>query len=63
MAYKCLQTTIFCPSFISTPSTLSFPVVEVRAAPDHVVERLVVASPDADLVAVGVLDDPELVRV
>jgi catechol 2,3-dioxygenase-like lactoylglutathione lyase family enzyme len=26
-----------------------------------VVERVVVAPPDADLVAVGVLDDPELV--
>src|SRR5581483_6367107 len=45
------------------PLTLPFPVVEVWFAPDQVVERLVVASPDADLVAVGVLDDPELVPV
>jgi hypothetical protein len=43
--------------------TLPFPVVEVWAAPNDVVERLVVASPDPDLVAVGILDDPELVRV
>src|SRR5262245_28500831 len=43
--------------------TLSIPVIELRGAADHVVERLVMAPPDTDLVAVGIFDDAELVRV
>src|SRR5262249_42549756 len=42
---------------------LAVPVVEVRTPPDHVVQRLVMAAPDANLVAVGIFDDAELVLV
>jgi len=49
------------PPVSSVP--LAVPVIEVRAAPDHVVERLVMAAPDANLVAVRIFDDAELVLV
>src|SRR5581483_1960389 len=51
------------PGRIDLPGYLSVPVVELGGAADQVVEGLVVAPPDPDLVAVGVFDDAELVRV
>src|SRR5580704_15921792 len=51
------------PRLLFPLGPLAVPVVEVRAAPDDVVERLVIAAPDANLVAVGIFDDAELVLV
>src|SRR5690242_16941801 len=39
------------------------PVIELGRTADQVIECLVVAPPDTDLVAVGILDDAELVPV